>query len=318
MPLHECAKRVIVAISALALVSSCETSKPQHASIGVDPELGTLVTTEWLAQHLDDPDLVVIDCSVRVEYDESGYRSVSGRSDYEAGHIPSAVFADLKGDLRDQENHLEFGMPTPEEFAAVMGALGVGDNSRVVLYDNSYSVWAARVWWMLRWIGFDRAALLDGGLQAWTAEDRPLSTEPASGSAQRLTPNPRPELIADRDEVFAAMDNAAISLIDALPESHFRGEFVLYERSGHIPGAINVPSSDLLDESAHYRPLDELDAMLGLNHENRAITYCGGGVAASSNAFVMTRLGFTDIAVYMGSLEEWAADWDLPLEQDSP
>jgi thiosulfate/3-mercaptopyruvate sulfurtransferase len=171
---------------------------------------------------------------------------------------------------------------------------------------------------MLRWIGFDRAALLDGGLQAWTAEGRPLSTEPASRSAQRLTPNPRPELIADRDEVFAAMDSIAVSLIDALPESHFRGEFVLYERSGHIPGAINVPSSDLLDESGHYRPLDELDAMLGLNHDNRAITYCGGGVAASSNAFVMTRLGYTDIAVYMGSLEEWAADWDLPLENDSP
>ncbi len=111
--------------------------------------------------------------------EDGSFEILSGRADYEGGHIPSAGFADLMGDLSDGDSPLRFAVPTPEQFCAAMGALGVGDDSPVVLYDGSDSVWAARVWWMLRWVGFDRAALLDGGLKAWTAEDRPLSTEPA-------------------------------------------------------------------------------------------------------------------------------------------
>jgi thiosulfate/3-mercaptopyruvate sulfurtransferase len=255
----------------------------------------------------------------RVELDESGgLRTVSGWSDYEGGHIPSAGFADLMNDLSDSDSLFQFALLTPEQFSATMGALGVGDDSRVVLYDGGTSAWAARVWWMLRWVGFDRAALLDGGLKAWTAEGRPLSTEPATRPAQRLTAAPRPELIADRDEVLAAIDNDAVSLIDALPESHYRGDMVLYERTGHIPGASNIPASELLDESGRYRPHDELAALLNGDRNARAITYCGGGISASSNAFIMTRLGFTDVAVYIASLQEWAADFDNPLVVETP
>jgi len=292
-------------------------SQPE-LTIGVDATMDTLVTTEWLSQHLDDPDLVVLDCTVRVEMDEEGgFRILSGRADYEGGHIPSAGFADLMSDLSDGDSPHKYAPPTPEEFAAAMGALGVGDDSRVVLYDGYGSVWAARVWWMLRWVGFDRAALLDGGLGAWTAEGRPLSTEPANRPAQQLTPAPRPDLIADRDEVFAAIDNDAVSIIDAMPEPHYRGEMAMYDRPGHIPGASNTPALALLDESGHYRPLDELAAMHDGDRDARAITYCGGGIAASSNAFIMTRLGFTDVAVYIASLQEWAADPANPLVTDT-
>jgi len=284
-----------------------------------DAKMGTLVTAEWLSQHLNDPNLVVLDCTVLVEPNDDGsVQVVSGRANYNSGHIPTAGFADLMGDLSDGDSPLQFAVPTPEQFAAAMGALGVGDDSRIVLYDGGNSVWAARVWWMLRWIGFDRAALLDGGVGVWTAEGRPLSTEPANRPVQELSAAPRPELISDHDEVFAAMDNDAINLIDALPPSHFRGEFVMYERSGHIPGASNVPSSELLDESGHYRSQDELAAMFDGERDARAITYCGGGIAASSNAFIMTRLGFTDVAVYIASLQEWAADFDNPLVTDTP
>ena len=126
--------------------------------------MDTLVTTEWLSRHLDDPDLVVLDCTVRTELDNSeldnsgGFRNVSGRADYDTGHIPTAGFADLTSDLCAGNSLIEFAMPTPEQFCSAMGALGVGDDSRVVLYDSSYSAWAARVWWMLRWVGFDRAS----------------------------------------------------------------------------------------------------------------------------------------------------------------
>jgi len=276
-----------------------------------------LVTTDWLGQHLEDPDLVVLDCTVVTEPEEGGgFHNVSGRAHYDAGHIPSAGFADLKGDLSDTDSPIEFAVPTPERFCAVMGALGVGDETRVVLYDASLSAWAARVWWMLRWVGFDRAAVLDGGLRTWTAQGRPLSTQSANYSPKTLSPAPRPTLIADRDEVMAAIGDDAVCLIDTLPEASYRGEQVIYGRPGHIPTAANIPVFNLLDESGRFRPLGELAAMHEGDRNARHITYCGGGIAASSEAFVMTRLGFTNVAVYTASLQEWAADPANPLLVD--
>jgi thiosulfate/3-mercaptopyruvate sulfurtransferase len=277
-------------------------------------QMDTLVTTDWLSQHLDDLDLVVLDCTVRTVMDcDSGFRNMSGRADYDNGHIPSAGFADLTNDLCDTNSPIEFALPTPEQFCSAMGKLGVGDDSRVVLYDGYLSGWAARVWWMLRWVGFDRAALLDGGLKAWTADGHPLSTEPATRLAKQLIPAPRPELIADRDEVIAAIDDSTVCLIDTLPEAYYRGEMTLYSRPGHIPGAANISATELLAAEGRYRPHDELVAMHKGDRSARTITYCGGGIAASSNAFIMTRLGFTDVAVYTASLQEWAAEPANPL-----
>ena len=305
----------LVSIAALGLLGACSDTDKQPA--GTEPPMDTLVSAAWLEQHLDDPDLVVLDCTVLIEPDGSGgLLSVNGRPSYESGHIPTAGFADLLGELSDGDSALDFAMPSPEQFAAAMEKLGVGDRSRVVLYDANGSVWAARVWWMLRWIGFDRAALLDGGLNAWTAEGRALSTEPASRPAGQLTVNLRPELIADRDEVLAAIEDDSVTLIDALPPAHYRGETTMYERPGHIPGAVNIPVFSALDETGRYRSLDELATIFGGERDERAITYCGGGIAASSNAFVMTRLGFTDVAVNAASLQEWTADPDNPMQID--
>ena len=304
----------------LAFITACAGPTPTPEPMtGVDPLLGTLVTTEWLNQHLRDPDLVLLDCTVRVDMDEKGaIKIVSGRADYEKGHIPNAGFADLTGELSNSGSPFQFALPTPEQFSAVMGALGVGTDSRVVLYDSSGAGWAARVWWMLRWIGFDRAALLDGGQDAWVAEGRSLSTEPLSRPVRQLTATVRPELVADRDEVFAAIDNDAVQLVDATPAAHFRGEMVLYQRAGHIPGASNTPAFSLLDETGRYRQGEALAALIPGDRNKRTITYCGGGISASSDAFIMTRLGFTDVAVYISSLQEWAANPANPLVVDSP
>jgi thiosulfate/3-mercaptopyruvate sulfurtransferase len=304
-----------VLIAACGLLAACSDTG-NEVSVAAPP-MDTLVSAAWLEEHLDDPDLVVLDATVIVQPDGSGgFLSVSGRPSYESGHIPTAGFADLFGDLSDGDSPYEFTMPSPEQFAAAMEALGVGDDSRVVLYDAGGSVWAARVWWMLRWIGFDRAALLDGGLNAWTAGERPLSTEPASRPAGTLTVNLRPELIADRDEVLASIEDESVTLIDSLPPAYFRGETSMYARPGHIPGAVNIPVFSALDETGRYLPLDEVASIFEGDRDGRAITYCGGGIAASSNAFVMTRLGFTNVAVYDASLQEWTADPDLPLEID--
>jgi len=313
-------------IAAFTLAAGCSKPGEQTATAeqtGVTSEveatMDMLVTADWLAEHLDDPDLVVLDCTVMVEQAGDGsFQTVSGRANYEAGHIPTAGFADLMGDLVDRDSPLEFALPTPEQFAAAMGALGVGDDTRVVLYDTFNSAWAARVWWMLRWVGFDNAALLDGGLSAWTAAGGSLSTEPANRTAGKLTPAVRPELIADRDEVLASIGNDAVSLIDAMPEMHYRGDWSMYARPGHIAGAKNIPVTSLVDENRRFRPVDELAAIFDGDRDARAITYCGGGIAASSNAFVMTRLGFTNVAVYTASLKEWAADDANPMEVISP
>jgi thiosulfate/3-mercaptopyruvate sulfurtransferase len=315
MSSHDSTFSRLLLVAVVALMAACSPAG-NHTALPGDTaaEMDTLVTAEWLKENLDDPDLVVLDCTVLIERTEDGgMRGVSGRANYEAGHIPTAGFADLTTDLADGDSPYGYAVPTPERFAAAMGALGVGDDSRVVLYDASNSSWAARVWWMLRWVGFDRAALLDGGLNAWEAAGGPLSTEPSPRRPGTLTPSVRPELIADRDEVLASLEQDSIHLIDAMPSAHFRGEWTMYDRPGHIPGATNVPVTSLLDDSGQFRPAEELAAMFGSDHDSRAITYCGGGIAASTNAFIMTRLGFTDVAVYAASLQEWAADPANPM-----
>ena len=279
--------------------------------------MDTLVSTQWLEDHLDDEDLVVLDCFVRTEQTEAGMRNISGRADYEDEHIPTAGFADLKGDLCDRDSDIEFAVPEPQAFCSAMGALGVGDDTRVVLYDSLMSAWAARVWWMLRWVGFDNAAILDGGLKLWKAEGRPLSDNPARHPHRQLTCNPRPRLIADRKEVTVAITDPDVKLIDTLPEASYRGEMTIYDRPGHIPSAVNVCGIDMLDENGRYLPQNELQAMYPGDRNARQITYCGGGILASSNAFVMTRLGFTNVAVYTASLQEWAADPANPMTTES-
>ena len=304
-----------ILFAALIVITACSDAGDETSS--VEPAMDSLVNVAWLEDNLGDPNLVVLDCTVIIEPDGSGgLRSVNGRASYESGHIPTAGFADLLGELSDGNSDLDFAMPSPEQFAAAMEKLGVSDASRVVLYDASGSVWAARVWWMLRWIGFDRAALLDGGLNAWTAAGHPLSTVPASRPAGPLTVKLRPQLIADRDEVMASIEDDSVTLVDSLPPAHYRGEMTMYERPGHIPGAVNVPVFSALDETGRYRSLDELESIFEGDRDGRAITYCGGGIAASSSAFLMTRLGFTDVAVYAASLQEWTADPENPMEID--
>ncbi|MCP5065988.1 MAG: hypothetical protein GY946_05415, partial [bacterium] len=179
----------------------------------VEDMMDSLVSTAWLSEHLYDPDLIVLDCSVRTVMDaQGGVTNHCGRSDYERAHVPTAGFADLLGGLCDRDNKIEFAIPTPPQFCKAMGALGVGNDSRVVLYDSFMSMWAARVWWMLRWVGFDNAAILDGGLQAWIAEGRPVATGTTVRPPHPLFPAPRPHLIADQEEVRAALDDDSVHL----------------------------------------------------------------------------------------------------------
>lgn len=279
--------------------------------------MDSLVSAEWLKNHINDPDLMLLDCTVVTVPDANdprGLKNVSGRPEYELGHIPNAGFADLKTELCKTNDPIEFDLLSPEQFCTAMGRLGVGDDSRVVLYDANYTGWAARVWWMLRWVGFDNAAILDGGLTAWTSTGNALSLEPVTHAVNTLTCNPHPELIADHDEVFASINDETVVLIDTLPEPYYRGEMSLYPRAGHITGAVNIDGLSLLDKKGHLLSQDELVAMHEFDRNARIITYCGGGIVASTDAFVLTRLGYNNVAVYMASLEEWTTDLANPME----
>lgn len=281
---------------------------------------GPLVDTDWLADHLDDPDLRVYDCTVWLRPDPPRvYRVESGEADFAAGHIPNSVFLDLPGELSDTATTLNFMMPAPEAFAAAMAGRGVGADTPVVLYARDNIQWATRVWWMLRAIGFDNAAVLDGGFDKWQAEGRLVTTDTIAYPPGTLTAAPRPGLFCDKDEVRTAMDDGAACIINALrPSLHDGSSTVNYGRPGRIPGSVNVPGVHLLDkETKAYRPLPELKALfdeVGALDQERIVIYCGGGIAATNDAFILTLLGHDNVTIYDASMSEWANDPALPME----
>jgi thiosulfate/3-mercaptopyruvate sulfurtransferase len=281
-----------------------------------------LVDAAWLQAHLADPDLRVLECTVFLHaLPEHGYRAESGRAAWAAGHIPGSGFADLTDDLCDRSSPLNYMLPPPDQFAAAMSRLGVGEGTRVVLYDRAVTMWAARVWWMLRAFGFDEASVLDGGWRTWTAEGRPVSTEPCAYPAARFVARPRPGLFVGKDEVLAALGDGRTCVVNALAEDQHRGTGgVTYGRPGRIAGSRNVPARSLVDPQTHaYLGEEELRARVtapGALQADQVITYCGGGIAASSVAFVLALLGHERVAVYDASLSEWAADPALPMERD--
>jgi thiosulfate/3-mercaptopyruvate sulfurtransferase len=284
-----------------------------------------LVDTDWLAANLGAPNLRVLDCTVHLrprEDSKPGYAVVSGRQDWASASIPGSGFADLPGDLSDRDHPLRFMMPSAAQFAAAMRSYGVDDESEVVLYDRAGSMWAARSWWMLRAFGFESARILDGGWEKWMAEGRP--TVPGAvgyPAARTFSAELRPQLIATKDEVLAAIASGQTCLVNALNGAQHRGDVAPYGRAGHITGSVNVPamgSAGVVDPMTHtYLPIEVINERfeaVGVRPGQRVITYCGGGIAASSAAFAATMAGFSDVAVYDASLSEWAADPDLPME----
>ncbi|HYM74264.1 MAG TPA: sulfurtransferase [Stellaceae bacterium] len=284
----------------------------------VHPEY--LVETDWLAAHLSDPKLVVLDCTVHLIPDPKiTYTVKSGREDFEKGHIAGAQFLDLQADLSDQATKLRFMLPPPAEFAAAMRRFGISDDSRVVTYSTANPQWATRVWWVLRVYGFDNAAVLDGGFQKWAKEGRavetgPGSSRPAGGFTERAA---RP-LMADKNDVLAAIGDGAVCTINALQAPQHAGTGGnTYGRPGRIKGSVNVPTAGLVDPATNtFLPPDRLRKKFDAVHafDKKVITYCGGGIAASATAHALVMLGHPDVRLYDASMSEWAVDPILPME----
>ncbi|MFZ3391713.1 sulfurtransferase [Rhodococcus sp. 7Tela_A2] len=277
------------------------------------------VTPEWLHEHLDDEDLVIVDATTHLSMPPDGSVHIEpGLDTYAEAHIPGAVYADLFTDFSDHQAPQPFTAVSSDRFAIAAGAVGIGNGRRVVIYDQSSGIWAARLWWQLRLEGFDDAAVLDGGLPAWRAAGYPVSEEQVIPHAATFTAHRRPDLLTSTQDVLGALDDPHTLIINALDPATYRGESPSYPRRGHIPGSINIPFGDLVDPSTgRLKPAAELREIFekagALDPDVRPVTYCGGGIAASGVAHALAVAGRTDAAVYDGSLNAWTADESLPL-----
>ena len=284
----------------------------------VHPEY--LVETDWLAQHLDDPDVMVFDCTTHLIPDpKNTYQVKPGREDFEAGHIPGAQFVDMLRDVSDTSKTLRFMRQTPNQFAAAMRQFGVNSTTRVVTYSAANVWWATRLWFLLHEFGYDNAAVLNGGWQKWQREGRPVEIGPVrSRPVGNFTTGTVRDLMVGKDDVLHAIGNGAICTINALqPSQHTGTGGNSYGRPGRIAGSVNLPAAHLLDpETNTFLPADELrkrfEAVGAMDRQ--VINYCGGGIAASADALALIMLGHKDVKLYDASLSEWAKDASLPME----
>jgi len=285
----------------------------------VHPEY--LVETDWLAAHLNDPGLVVLDCTMHlIPHPEITYTVKSGLEDFEKGHIPGAQFVDLQQDLSDSSQlPLRFMLPKAADFAAAMGRLGIANDSRVVTYSTANPQWATRVWWVMRNFGFDSAAVLNGGFAKWVREGRAVETGPAKTRPPAgFTVREQRKLMVGKETVLAAIGDAASCTINALQGNQHAGTGGnTYGRPGRIKGSVNVPTVGLVDpQSGTFLPPAQLRAKFEAvgAFDKRVITYCGGGIAASATAHALVMLGHPDVRLYDASMSQWAKDPTLPME----
>jgi thiosulfate/3-mercaptopyruvate sulfurtransferase len=283
-----------------------------------------LISTVELANSLGQPALRLFDCTTYLEPAPAGssepYHAVPGRQTFEAGHIPGADFLDLQGEFSDSGSKLHFMMAPVKQLEAAFGRHGVSADSRVVLYSIATPMWATRFWWMLQSLGFENATVLDGGLDKWKLEARAIETGPAKGyEPASFTAKPKSGYFVGKRDVLASKDERNTVVVNALgPQFHKGLEPSRYGRPGRVPGSCNLPAATLLDpQTKAFVPLAEANqkfAAQGITKDKRVIAYCGGGISATVDLFLLRQLGYPNLTLYDGSMGEWAKDAALPIE----
>lgn len=272
------------------------------------------VSTDWLAEHLGESDLAVIDGSFFMP-DENR----NAQAEYLAGHIPGAVFFDIDA-IADHTVDLPHMLPQPEAFAAAMGELGISETMRLVVYDAAGLQGAARVWWTLRLFGAKDVKILTGGLPKWKAEGRPLESGAVVRPPQNFAVRFDPAAVASAADVLKASQSGAAQIVDARAAARFRGEMPEPRpglRSGHIPGSLNVPWREVVDKGEMRAPAEVAAAFAraGVDLSRPIITSCGSGVTAAILLLALETTGKHDIVLYDGSWTEWGGRQDLPITQ---
>ena len=287
-----------------------------------------IVDSNWLASKLDDPNLRLLDATTFLSIpDKDGAPGLwSGEKAFEEEHIPGAVFADILNNFSDRNAQLPMTIPPREQFVEEIEKLGVGEGTYVVIYDRGAlanadviaSYWASRLRWQLKYEGFDNVAVLDGGLVKWKQEGRPVTTETRSYPKGNFNFKRREHLVVNKEQVRNAIEDDKVILINSLSPADFHGETNTYPRKGHIPTSKNVFFGSHSDQETRLLLSDDqlrqtFDSIGALDTDKTVITYCGGGIAATWNALLLNKLGQENVAIYDGSLNEWAADESCPL-----
>lgn len=276
--------------------------------------LTTLAETHVLARHLDDPGWVVVDC--RFVLTDPG----AGRRAHALGHIPGARYAHLNDDLSSPVTAVSgrHPLPSPERLAEKLSAWGIGHGKQVVVYDDSFGAMASRLWWLLRWLGHEAVAVLDGGLPKWQREKLPMTTELPACRPAHFRARPNDALWVDAASIAHGLENGSVRLLDARAEERFSGEIEPLDRiAGHVPGAINAPYEDNLDFSGELLSDEALrehyGALLAGARPENAIVMCGSGVTACHSLLAMQHAGLTGARLYAGSWSEWITDPSRPV-----
>ena len=275
------------------------------------PRPALFSSTAQVAEHLRDPKVRVVDCRFSFEGD--------AKKDYLAGHIPGAVHCDWSRDLSappPASGHPRYMLLGAAEFAAAMSRLGIGNDTQVIGYDAEGGHHAARLWVALRRYGHDKMSVMEGGIQKWLTEGRPVEPGEVTAKPATFVPHPREGVLATKDEVLAAVRTGDPWLLDVRRDSEFTGEEKRAARGGHIPGAVNILWKDALKDDWTLRDADELEQFYinaGFGPETSTITYCQAGVRAAFTHLVLTALGHDDVRTYDGSWEEWGNDPALPI-----
>ena len=286
-----------------------------------------LAGTEWLADRLEDENLCVMDVRgyvKKIDLGDGRQRAeyLAAREEYDEAHIPGAVYVDWTRDIVDPEDPVPVQVAPPERFADLMGSLGVGDDTHVVVYDHAGGQFATRLWWVLTYYGHDRVSVLDGGWKKWTGEGRPTTAKVPDLRPAVFTPRPRPAWRADAEALLAASETGRAFVLDARDEGQYTGAVTRGEgRAGRVPGAAHLHADGLFDpERGTFRPDEELARRVGEagvpeDRDEPIVAYCNGGVAATVPLFALYRLGYKNLANYDGSWNEWGVREDLPVER---
>jgi len=277
----------------------------------------TLIDCHTLALHIHDPQWVVLDCRFALSDPEAGLRA------YEAGHIDRARYAHLNDDLSSPvtPHSGRHPLPDPHRLAAKLGAWGIDNSKQVIAYDDSFGAMAARLWWLLRWLGHDAVALLDGGLPRWMREGRPVVKDIPVVTPATFTPQVRDNLWVDANTVAKAVKQDDWLVMDARAEERFNGEVEMLDPvAGHVPGAINLPFEDNLHVSGRFSSAQELrelyEGLMESTPPDHVIQMCGSGVTACHNILAMEHAGLTGAKLYAGSWSEWIRDPSRPVARD--
>ncbi len=274
----------------------------------------SLVSTEWLAEHLQAPDVRVVDATLALPNEDW-----SARARFEEAHIPGAVFFDID-EIADSGSDLPHMLPPPEKFSSRVRKLGLGDGTRIVVYDQQGLRSAARVWWSFRVFGHDDVAVLDGGLPKWRAEGRALEDGPPQPVERHFSARMNTLMVRDKDQVLANIASQREQLLDARSRGRFQGtetEIWPGRRGGHVPGSLNLPFNELLAEDGTLQPPEALRSRFeaaGIDMARPVITTCGSGITAAVLALGLHLAGHKEVAVYDGSWAEWGQPGDTPVE----